>query len=94
MVHTRPYITCIVFFLAQIVHVCDKNVLILVTILPYLKISCDSFLRIRPLHNSTLRIVVFTDSRYAKNSDETSQLGYFIVLADARDACNVIHYTY
>jgi hypothetical protein len=47
-----------------------------------------------PLDNEApLRLVVFTDSSFANNSDYSSQIGYVIVLADERDNANIIHWS-
>lgn len=40
----------------------------------------------------TLRIVTFTDSSFANNKDLSSQLGYVIVLVDAQNNANIIHW--
>ena len=63
------------------------------TILRYLQGSTNFALYIRPLDPSTLRIVAFADSSYANNNDQTSQLGYLVMLADETDACNLVHCT-
>ena len=41
---------------------------------------------------TTLRIVAFTDSSFANNKDLSSQIGYVIVLADAQNNANIIHW--
>jgi hypothetical protein len=93
LVHTRPDITCGVSFLSQVTTIDSNSIQKLNTILRYVRRSCNSGLHIRPLVSNTLRIVAFSDSSYANHDDQTSQLGYLVVLADATDACNVIHYT-
>ena len=40
----------------------------------------------------TLRIIAFTDSSFANNKDLSSQIGYVIVLADAQNNANIIHW--
>ena len=40
----------------------------------------------------TLRVVAFTDSTFANNKDLSSQIGYVIVLADAQNNANIIHW--
>jgi hypothetical protein len=40
-----------------------------------------------------LRLVVFTDSSFANNSDYSSQIGYVIVLADEKNNANIIHWS-
>ena len=93
LVHTRPDISCGVSILAQTSTIAGTSVRHLNTILRYVQRSGNSALYIRPLDPNTLRIVAFSDSSYANNSDQSSQLGYLCVLADATDACNIIHYT-
>lgn len=44
------------------------------------------------LDSSTLRLLAFTDSSFANNRDLTSQIGYVIVLADAKNIANIIHW--
>jgi hypothetical protein len=39
-----------------------------------------------------LRMVVFSDSSYATHKDQTSQSGYLVVLADAIEASDIVHY--
>jgi hypothetical protein len=92
-VHTRPDISCGVSILAQTSTIAGNDVRHLNTILRYVQRSWNSALHIRPLDPNTLRLVAFSDSSYANNSDLSSQLGYLCVLADGTDACNVIHYT-
>jgi hypothetical protein len=92
-VHTRPDISCGVSILAQTSTIAGTGVRHLNTILHYVQISWNSALYIRPLDPNTLRIAAFSDSSYANNSDQSSQLGYLCVLADETDAHNVIHYT-
>ena len=40
----------------------------------------------------TLRAVAFTDSSFANNKGLSSQIGYVIVLADAQNNANIIHW--
>jgi hypothetical protein len=51
-----------------------------------------SGLRFVKLDEKTLRIVTFTDASFANNKDHSSQIGYVIVLADADNNANVIHW--
>jgi hypothetical protein len=41
----------------------------------------------------TLRLIVFTDSSFANNRDLSSQIGYILVLADASNRANIIHWS-
>ncbi|SLM37481.1 hypothetical protein PMAA_090260 [Lasallia pustulata] len=40
----------------------------------------------------TVRLVVFTDSSFANNWDQSSKIGYVIVLADGQNNANIIHW--
>lgn len=40
----------------------------------------------------TQRIITFTDSSFANNRDQSSQVGYVILLADAQNNANIIHW--
>jgi hypothetical protein len=51
-----------------------------------------SGLRFVKLDEKTHRIVTFTDASFANNKDHSSQIGYVIVLADADNNANVIHW--
>jgi hypothetical protein len=93
LVHTRPDIACGVSFLSQVTNPSSEASKALNSVLRYVKRSADHPLYLRPLDVNTLRIVAFSDSSYANNKDQTSQLGYLVVLADASDACNIVHYT-
>jgi hypothetical protein len=42
---------------------------------------------------STLRLVTFVDASFANNKDLTSQIGFVIVLADAKNNANVVHWS-
>jgi hypothetical protein len=90
---TRPDISCGVSILAQTSTIEGNGVRHLNTILRYVQRSWNSELYIRPLDPNTLRIVAFSDSSYANNSDQSSKLGYLCVLADATDAFNLVYYT-
>jgi hypothetical protein len=45
------------------------------------------------LDKDSLRLVTFTDSSFANNSDYTSQIGYVVVLADKDDNANILHWS-
>ena len=42
---------------------------------------------------NTLRLLVFTDAAFANNKDLSSQIGYVIVLADASNQANTLHWS-
>ena len=45
------------------------------------------------LDQTTLQLIVFTDASFANNKDLSSQIGYVIVLADAKLNGNIIHWS-
>jgi hypothetical protein len=42
---------------------------------------------------SPLKLVIFTDTSFANNSDLSSQIGYVIALADSEDNANILHWS-
>jgi hypothetical protein len=50
-------------------------------------------LRFVRLDLKTLRLLVFTDASFANNKDMSSQIGYVVVLADASDRANILHWS-
>jgi len=50
-------------------------------------------LRYVPLDLKTLKLVVFTDGSFANNSDNSSQIGLVIVLADGENNANIVHWS-
>jgi len=45
------------------------------------------------LDRNSLQLIVFTDASFANNKDLSSQIGYVIVLVDAANSANVIHWS-
>jgi hypothetical protein len=45
------------------------------------------------LDHKSLQLVVFTDASFANNKDLSSQIGYIVVLADAANRANIIHWS-
>jgi hypothetical protein len=50
-------------------------------------------LRFVPLDTKSLRLIMFADASFANNKDLSSQIGFVIVLADAADNANIVHYS-
>ena len=50
-------------------------------------------LRFVPLDLQSLKLVVFTDASFANNNDNTSQIGFVIVLADSDNNANIVHWS-
>src|SRR5271155_1799902 len=42
---------------------------------------------------NTLQLLVFTDASFANNKDLSSQIGYVLVLADASNKANIVHWS-
>jgi hypothetical protein len=45
------------------------------------------------LNRSTLKLLVFTDASFTNNKDLLSQIGYVIILANASNNANTIHWS-
>ncbi len=45
------------------------------------------------LERESLRLLVFTDASFANNKDYSSQMGYILVLADAKGRANILHWS-
>ena len=50
-------------------------------------------LKIVKLEHKSLQLLVFTDASFANNKDLSSQIGYIVVLADATNRANIIHWS-
>ena len=50
-------------------------------------------LRYVKLDKNTLQLLVFTDASFANNKDLSSQIGYVLVLADASNRANILHWS-
>ena len=50
-------------------------------------------LRFVPLDKNSLKLVVFTDSSFANNKDNTSQIGFVITIADKNNNANIVHWS-
>lgn len=50
-------------------------------------------LKIVPLDNCSVRIIVFADSSFASNKDLTSQLEFVIGLANKHNKANIFRYS-
>ena len=45
------------------------------------------------LEKESLQLLAFTDASFANNKDLSSQIGYVLVLADAKGAANILHWS-
>lgn len=55
--------------------------------------NIDRGIKFVKLDLASIKIVVFTDSAFANNSDYSSQIGYVIVLADDSKNANILHWS-
>jgi len=42
---------------------------------------------------NSLQVVAFTDASFANNNDNSSQIGFIIVIADAENNANIVHWS-
>lgn len=59
----------------------------------YAKSTADLVLSYKPLDRTTLHLRVHADASFASNDDNSSQLGFIILLCDAADRCHVLAYS-
>ena len=45
-----------------------------------------------PLDMDSVRMITFSDSSFANNSDKKTQLGYIVLLTDKTGKSNILHY--
>lgn len=90
---TRPDISGVVQMMAKEVRTptndtfkCMKH------IAEYCNQSSGEGLTFVKLDRNSLRLLLFTDAAFANNSDLCSQMGYILLLADASNKCNIVHY--
>lgn len=50
-------------------------------------------LKYRPMDSTTLHMRVYSDASFASNDDNSSQLGYIVLLADKQNNCHVLAYS-
>ena len=55
--------------------------------------NADRGLRFVKLDINTLQLLVFTDASFANNKDLSLQIGYVLVLADASNKANIVHWS-
>jgi hypothetical protein len=46
-----------------------------------------------PLDTNSLKVVIFTDSSFANNADNSSQIGFIVVFVDKHDRANILHWS-
>lgn len=94
LVHTRPDISCAVFFAAQIterIHDTQCKQALNRTV-KHLK-TAELQLRLAKLDLDSVRLLVCIDASRTNMERNRSQLGYLILLADKLDQCAFLHYS-
>ena len=92
--HTNPRICCDVAQLAQTTQQSFDVQAIkrLNKIIRSAKESADRGLMFQKVDVNSVRITAYSDGAFANNPDESSQLGYLILLSDKGGRCNVLAY--
>lgn len=80
-------------YAAQSVEVSNDDVMALNKRLLWQITNKSRGLRYVPLDQTTIRLVIFTDSSFANNKDLSSQIGYVICLANSSNRANIIHWS-
>eukprot|EP00171_Calliarthron_tuberculosum_P022791 IDg22791t1 len=95
LIHTRPDICACANILAQVTadtlnreHIKKFN-----RAVRHLHKSRTQGLTMVPPNLDSIHIRVYSDSSFANNDDMSSQLGYFVLLCDKREDCNIVHFT-
>ena len=93
LTHTRPDISCLTSFAAQITEksFSEKDINDLNRGIRHLKLSKNQHLMFKPLDMNKLVLKAYADSSFANNTDLTCQLGHIIVLSDYKQA-NILSY--
>lgn len=58
----------------------------------HLRATKDISLRMRRLNPKTLHVLAYTDASFVTNLDETSQLGFIVMLSDKDSNANLLHF--
>ena len=95
LTHTRPEICCAVNMAAQVT---DKSfgedgITELNRVVTHVQKHPDQPLKNMRFASESLRIKVYADSSFANNRDNSSQIGYIILLVDKFANCNILHYS-
>lgn len=94
VIHTRPDICVIVNKLAQVTEKAftEKHVKQFDTAVKYLKKTKEISLQMKKLDLDNIHIRAYADASFATNYDETSQLGYIVLLSDKSCNANILHF--
>lgn len=70
----------------------NKDMKTLKKITKILKDTAEQGLHFVKLGLDTARIVLISDASFANTKDLRSQLGYLVLMVDANEDCNILHY--
>jgi hypothetical protein len=80
-------------FAAQVINPVEDDIKSLNKRLSWQIENADRGLSFVKLDVNTLQLLAFTDASFANNKDLSSQIGYVLVLADASNKANIIHWS-
>lgn len=94
LIHTRPEVCVAASMLAQVTSSTfdNRHIKIHNKIVLDLKKNPEDGLRMKKLDKKSLVIRAYSDSSFANNEDQKSQLGFIILLCDKFNNCNILHY--
>lgn len=95
LVHTRPDLCCGINEAAQVTEGAygPDSVRALNALIKRAKGGRDLVLSYPPLDGVTLHLRVYSDSSFANNADQSSQLGYIVLLCDDSGRAHVLSFT-
>lgn len=94
LVHTRPDLSCGVNQAAQVTEEMfgPDAISALNALVKKAQAGRELMLSYSPLDRSTLRLRAYADSSFANNADQSSQLGFIVLLCDGSGAAHVLSY--
>lgn len=92
--HSRPDLCCAINRAAQVTERTynDRHVSELNKAMRYASETANLVLSYGRLDRKTLHLRAYADASFATNDDNSSQLGYIVLLADASNRCHVLSY--
>lgn len=95
VVNSRPDIACAVAFASQVTSKTFEkhSQKTLNKIIKYLRSTKDLCLHFPKIHEGSLQLVVYSDASFNNNVDNTSQLGYIVLLMDRSGTCCVLQFS-
>lgn len=95
LTHTRPDITCGVNKSTQVTKesFSQSSIILLNTIIRQVHKYPTRGILQQKLNPDSLILRIYTDGSFADNDDQTTQLGYLVLLCDNSSRCNILHYS-